>query len=88
MALEREDDATAERLVDEYAWHLNPAQHGRMEAIGKTGRALAREALMRNAFGDHFLTDAFSGGHIPRPTWRGFRLGRDRVGEPAPLHPR
>jgi hypothetical protein len=82
-ALHREDDATAEGLVDEYARRLNPAQQARMEAIGKAARAIAREALMRNAFADHFLTDAFSAGHVVAPRAEILQEARVRLDEPV-----
>lgn len=39
----------------------------RVERVIPAARALATEALQRNAFADHFLTDAFSAGHIVTP---------------------
>jgi hypothetical protein len=65
-ALDRNNDAEAERLLNEYQRRFN-AQGKRMESIAHDAHDLARQALARNAFAEHFLTDAFSAGHVVTP---------------------
>jgi Domain of unknown function (DUF4157) len=65
-ALLRDDDATAQRLLNEYQRQFNP-QSKRMSSIIQNAHGLAKQALARNAFAEHFLTDAFSAGHVVTP---------------------
>jgi len=65
-ALLRGDFERAERVLKAYSSRFEPQQK-RMEKIAQGAHATAREALMRNAFADHFLTDAFSAGHVVTP---------------------
>ena len=60
------DDARAERLLATYRAAFERIRP-RIERIIPRARALATEALQRNAFADHYLTDAFSAGHIITP---------------------
>ena len=65
-ALLRNDDARAERLLSEYQRRFN-SQSKRMETIIQSAHGRAQQALARNAFAEHFLTDAFSAGHVVTP---------------------
>jgi len=47
-------------------------------------RALATQALQRNAFADHYLTDAFSAGHIVVPREEILREANVDIPEPPP----
>lgn len=50
---------SAQKGDNRSTWWLN-----HLEAIEKASTGRLDEALLMNAFGDHFLTDAFSAGHI------------------------
>jgi hypothetical protein len=65
-AILRDDYDRAEVLMNEYRRRFEPLQ----ELVPQVSRAAhhrAERALMREAFAEHFLTDAFSAGHIITP---------------------
>ena len=65
-AILRDDYTRAERLMNMYRAQFEPSRD-RMGAIAQSAHQLARQALARNAFAEHFLTDAFSAGHVVTP---------------------
>jgi hypothetical protein len=62
-------ERTAEEEVDRMADVLAQMQRAEAERQAALARADSafRQAVRTNAFGDHFLTDAFAGGHIVTP---------------------
>jgi hypothetical protein len=60
------DDARADRLLSAYRARFEPIRV-KAEKIIPAARRLAWESLLRNAFAEHYLTDAFAAGHIVTP---------------------
>src|SRR5262249_272894 len=56
-------------------------QRERMTNIARSAHRLAQQALARNAFAEHFLTDAFSAGHIFTPRKEILEEARVRLDE-------
>jgi hypothetical protein len=65
-ALDRGDYAAADALLNRYQARFN-AEKEHKETEIQNAHALARQGLARNAFSEHFLTDAFSSGHAVTP---------------------
>ena len=65
-AIDKDDYARANTLLDRYQARFN-AEKAHKEAEIQNAHALAGKALARNAFAEHFLTDAFSAGHVVTP---------------------
>ena len=65
-AIEADDYEGAMRFLAAYRRRYMP-QRERLRNLARSAHRLAREALMRNAFADHFLADSFAAGHIVTP---------------------
>jgi hypothetical protein len=91
-ALERGADEAAQAELAQMSRLVSEAKGlaARIEPLRERSAALAVHAIQVSAFGDHFLTDAFAGGHIVTPRvdlLNGFAtrfLGLIEV--PPPLH--
>jgi hypothetical protein len=59
-------DARAERLLSLYRARFEPIRR-MAERVIPQARRLAWQALLQNAYAEHYLTDAFSAGHIVTP---------------------
>jgi len=77
------DDATARRLLSRYEAEFARVKP-RIERTIPSARAFAAEALQRNAFADHYLTDAFAAGHIVTPREEIIREARADIRQPPP----
>jgi hypothetical protein len=60
------EDERAERLLGAYRVRFERVRP-RIERIIPAARKLAWEALLQNGFAEHYLTDAFSAGHLITP---------------------
>lgn len=77
----KDDAEAASKLLTEYRRRFEPLR-GRLEPLNKNARDLAKQALMRNAFADHFLSDAFAAGHIVTPRKEILQEAGTRLEEP------
>jgi len=80
-AMLKDDTEAASKLLTEYRRRFEPLR-GRLEPLSKNARDLAKQALMRNAFADHFLSDAFAAGHIVAPRKEILQEAGTRLEEP------